>query len=359
MALQCWRADWIFLMKLFAKLALLGLAVAILFMAFVKGRDILTERKAAKEAAISMDMLASLPASDYTLLRQRTSNADFNIKDLSNAEHGDFKDLVVIGPGKHVFLTFFNPANIRAERDQTSIVLDRNLEHILITKTGTPLRVFRSYLLRREGYYSFLLDGNTSLVPFERYASDIPVTNEMIRALYESSPYYRYDEYALRNANHSRIGIIKAHVFFIEGRWVEVRSDTDLDTNLPAKGQDELSANQSASLVEVMVPSYLDEENSAQLSGRGARIALDHFLKETYYKGRGAVIGDPTGTSLAPAWSGQAYYTLEIDGKEIQFVWPHYLRAQTYLYSNPAIDFILVASKIGRQYVLISPKSDP
>ena len=342
-------------MNLFTKLALLVLAAVVLSIGFLKGRDILTVRNAAHEAAISMDMLASLPAADYTPFGQLASNNDFNIRDLSDAEHGDFRGLAVIGPEKHVVLTFFNPANIRAERDWTSIVLDRNLKHILITKTQSALRVFKSYILRREGYYTFLLDANPGLVAFERYAPNTPVTSGLIRTLYEKSSYYRYDEYAIRNENHSRIGIIKAHVFYIEGKWIEVRAETDLDEKFPAKGQDDLSTSQSSRVLKVIAPSYDDEDNSALLNGGKASITLDHFLKETYFKARGPVMGAPTGNSRAAAWSGQAYYTLQFGAKALKFIWPHVLRSRTLLYSDPAMDYVLVARRVGRQYVLISP----
>jgi len=341
-------------MKLFSRLALLGLTVAILSAAYLYGRSYMAERWVTKEVANSSDMLANLPASDYIPLLEHVSNADFNIRDLSNTEHGDFRGMIIIGPEKHVLLSFFNSANIRAGSARTTIVLDRNLEHSLTTTTRTPLRVFRNYLLRREGYYTFLIDGSTSLVSFERHTSNEPATKGMIQELYESSSYYRYDEYALRNMNHARIGYIKAHVFLIDGRWIEVREDTDLNLSLPAKGQDDLSANQTASFLEVRAPDYDDEENSVLLNARNANITLDHFLKETYSEGRGAVIGAPTGGALAPAWSGQAYYTLEIDDKTIKFVWQHNFRVDTYLYASPATDIVLVASKVGRQYVLIS-----
>ncbi len=340
----------------FAKLALLGLAAVALGVGFVKGRDFLADRKIAKEIDISKEALASLPGADYTPLREMASNDDFNIRDLSNSEYGNFRDLVVFGPDKHVILSFFNSSNIRAERDWTSIVLDKTLGQMLVTQTGAPLRIFNNYILRPEGYYTFLIDGSTALVPYEAYAPNGPVTEGLLRGLYEKSQYYRYDEHAILNERHFRTGVIKAHVFFVDGRWLEVRMDRDLDTGFPDKGQDDLAANQTGSFVESTAPSYDDAENSVSLNGGQASITLDHFLKEKFYKGRGPVMGSPTGGSLSAAWSGQAYYTFETAGKALKFVWPQIQRARTFLYSDPASDFILMASEVGRRYVLISPK---
>ena len=344
-------------MNRFAKLALLGFAAVALGVGFVKGRDFLADRKIAKEIAISKEVLASLPGSDYAPLREMASNDDFNIRDLSNVEYGDFRDLAVIGPDKHVILSFFNSSNIQAERDWTSIVLDKTLGQMLVTQTGAPLRIFNNYILRPEGYYTFLIDGSTILVPYEAYAPDGPVTEGLIRGLYEKSLYYRYDEHAILNEEYFRTGVIKAHVFYVDGRWLEVRADRDLDTSLPDKGQDDLVVNQTGSYVEVLAPRFDDAESSVQFNGRHASITLDHFLKEKFYKGRGPVMGSPTGGSLSTTWSGQGYYTFETAGKVLKFIWPHSQRSRTKLYSDPANRFVLVASKIGRRYVLLSPKS--
>ena len=341
----------------FAKLALLGVVVVALGVGFIMGRDFLADRKIAKEIAISKEALASLPESDYAPLREMASNDDFNIRDLSNVEYGNFRDLVVIGPDKHVILSFFNSSNIRADRDWTSVVLDKHLERMLVTRTGAPLRIFNNYILRPEGYYTFLMDGSTTLVPFEQYAPDGPVTEGLIRGLYEKSLYYRYDEHAILNEQNYRTGVIKAHVFFVDGRWLEVRADRDLDTSFPDKGQDDLAANQTDRYVEVKAPRFDDAKSSVQLKGRQTSITLDHFLKENFYKGRGPVLGSPTGGSLSAAWSGQAYYTFETAGKVLKFIWSHFIRSRTFLYSDPANRFVLVASEIGRQYVLLSPKS--
>ncbi len=344
-------------MNVFTKLALLGLAAIVLGVGFVKGRDFLADRKIAKEIAISNEVLANLPASDYMPLREMASNDDFNIRDLSNVEYGDFRDITVIGPDKHVILSFFNSANIRAERDWTSVILDKTLAQMLVTQTGERLRIFNNYILRPEGYYTFLKDGSTALIPYEAYTPDGPVTEEVIRGLYENSLYYRYNEYAILNENQARTGKVKAHVFFVDGRWLEVRAVHDLATSFPDKGQDDLAENQTGRYVKVVAPRYDDEENSVSLNGGQAEITLDHFLKETFYKGRGPVWGSPTGGSLSAAWSGQAYFTLETGGKTLKFIWPHLQRARTKLYSDPANRFVLVASEIGRRYVLISPKS--
>ncbi|WP_428543796.1 hypothetical protein [Profundibacter sp.] len=343
-------------MNRFAKLALLGLAAVSLGVGFVKGRDFLADRKIAKEIAISKEMLASLTEADYAPLREMASNDDFNIRDLSNVEYGDFRDLAVIGPDKHVILSFFSSSNIRAERDWTSVVLDKTLGQMLVTQTGAPLRIFNNYILRPEGYYTFLIDGSTILVPYEAYAPDGPVTERLIRGLHEKSQYYRFDEHAILNERQFRTGVIKAHVFFVDGRWLEVRADRDLDTGLPDKGLDDLAANQTGSFVEATAPSYDDVENSVSLNGGQASISLDHFLKEKFSKGRGPVWGSPTGGSLSAAWSGQAYYTFERGGKAFKFIWPHFLRARTKFYSDSANRFVLIASKIGRKYLLISPK---
>lgn len=344
-------------MSVFTKLALLVFAAIILGGGFVKGRDFLADRKIAKEIAISNEELANLPASDYAPLMEMVSNDEFNIRDLSNVEYGDFRDLVVIGPDKHVILSFFNSANIRAERDWTSVVLDKTLAQMLVTQTGARLRIFNNYILRPEGYYTFLMDGSTALVPYQAYTHDGPVTEGLIRGLYEKSLYYRYNEYAILNENQARTGKVKAHVFFVDGRWLEVRAVRDLATSFPDKGRDYLAENQTGRYVKVVAPRYDDEENSASLNGGQVRITLDHFLKETFYKGRGPVWGSPTGGSLSAAWSGQAYYTLETGGKTLKFIWPHSRRARTKIYSDPANRFVLVASEIGRRYVLINPKS--
>ncbi|AXX98507.1 hypothetical protein [Profundibacter amoris] len=344
-------------MNVFAKLALLGLAAIVLGVGFVKGRDYLADRKIAKEIAISREVLARLPASDYVPLRDMSSNDEFNIRDLSNTEYGDFRDITVIGPDKHVILSFFNSSNIRSERDWTSVILDKTLAQMLVTQTGERLRIFNNYILRPEGYYTFLMDGSTALIPYEVYTPDGPVTEEVIRGLYENSLYYRYDEYAILNERQARTGSVKAHVFYVDGRWLEIRADRDLETGFSNKGQDDLAANETGRYVELLAPRYGDEEKSASLNGGLAGITLDHFLKEKFYKGRGPVWGSPTGGSLSEAWSGQAFYTLETGGKALKFVWPHLQRARTKLYSDPASGFILLASKIGRYYALVSPKT--
>jgi hypothetical protein len=109
--------------------------------------------------------------------------------------------------------------------------------------------------------------------------------------------------------------------------------------------------------VQVLAPSNDAEEKSVQLNGRQASITLDHFLKEKFYKGRGPVWGSPTGGSLSATWSGQGYYTFETGGKVLKFIWPHFTRSRTFLYSDPAYRFVLVASETGRRYVLLSPES--
>ena len=317
-------------------LALIPVAV-VLFLAFGTARDFLVDRWAIREAAKSSEQLAEISASDYPPLSSLQSNSIFEVRNIYAYATAKFQDKVLVGTANFPFL-FFSDSKVGHQ----NILLDHNANVLLSIYDKGGVTPIGDYLISREGYYTFLVDGYPGKKPYETYVSDAPVTEETIKNLYEESQYYTYEDYGVRDEANRFQYRIYAHYFFRQGQWIKVDADFELKHTLDRKIEEFGSDSGVKSFSRAFPKDYEDEDQNATFFNGKVSITLDHFLKEDYHRETNPVFGDPTASSRPAFWSGKAYYTLQIDGKSIKFHVPTKYHGRLSLHGAKTLDFVIL-----------------
>ena len=164
-----------------------------------------------------------------------------------------------------------------------------------------------NYFVDMDGYAEVTAKTVSEIRPYTIIEGQ-PTPDEMRRYHDESTLYRQFTPYEYGSERPEAAGKLTVHVMLHDGVWK--RAVTVSDAMLEWK---------TTPFVTLERQSLLDLPETEGLSGGKYRLRRVYFDQQTYFGGRGPVIGSTTGSSVPAYWEGTGYYELQAGDSVLKF----------------------------------------